>query len=66
MIAAQIPADPLHTQGRVGHPVHGVELRIVDEECSSLEFGEVGMIEVRTPAMFLGCFQKLEKTAEAL
>ncbi|MCH8566213.1 AMP-binding protein [Nesterenkonia sp. LB17] len=53
--------------GTVGHPLPGVEVRIVDRETqATLPQGEVGIIEVRGPNVFVGYWNMPEKTAEEL
>ncbi|MGJ9373166.1 AMP-binding protein [Nesterenkonia sp. CF4.4] len=51
--------------GTVGHPLPGVEVRIVDRETqATLPQGEVGIIEVRGANVFAGYWNMPEKTAE--
>ena len=50
--------------GTVGFALPGVEVRIASESGSSVETGEVGVIEVRGPNVFAGYWQMPEKTAE--
>lgn len=51
--------------GTVGHPLPGVQVRIVDRESqASLPQGEVGIIEVRGDNVFAGYWNMPEKTAE--
>jgi len=51
--------------GTVGHPLPGVEVRIVDRETGApLPQGEVGIIEVRGSNVFAGYWKMPEKTAE--
>ena len=50
--------------GSVGFPLPGVEIRIADPETGvALPAGEIGMIEIRGPNVFLGYWRKPEKTA---
>ena len=50
--------------GSVGFPLPGVEIRIADPETgAALPAGEIGMIEIRGPNVFLGYWRKPEKTA---
>jgi malonyl-CoA/methylmalonyl-CoA synthetase len=51
--------------GTVGHPLPGVELRIIANG-AEVASGEVGMIEVRGPNVFRGYWQMPEKTREEL
>jgi malonyl-CoA/methylmalonyl-CoA synthetase len=49
--------------GTVGKPLPGVDLRITDPDTGAiLPQGEVGMIEVKGPNVFLGYWQMPEKT----
>ena len=51
--------------GTVGHPLPGVEARIVEAETGNvLPQGEVGILEVRGPNVFQGYWRMPEKTAE--
>ncbi|EXF24615.1 malonyl-CoA synthase [Nesterenkonia sp. AN1] len=51
--------------GTVGHPLPGVEVRIVDRETqATLPQNEVGIIEVRGGNVFAGYWNMPEKTAE--
>ena len=51
--------------GTVGHPLPGVEVRITDPETTTpTPTGEIGMIEVRGPNVFIGYWNMPEKTAE--
>jgi len=50
--------------GSVGFPLPGVEIRIANPETGvTLPAGEIGMIEIRGPNVFLGYWRKPEKTA---
>jgi malonyl-CoA/methylmalonyl-CoA synthetase len=50
--------------GSVGFPLPGIEIRIADPETGiALPAGEIGMIEIRGPNVFLGYWRKPEKTA---
>jgi malonyl-CoA/methylmalonyl-CoA synthetase len=50
--------------GTVGFPLPGVETRIADPETGApLRQGEIGMIEVRGPNVFMGYWRLPEKTA---
>jgi len=51
--------------GTVGHPLPGVEVRIMKGE-EELPQGEIGSIEVRGPNVFSGYWQMPEKTKEEL
>ena len=50
--------------GSVGFPLPGIEIKIADPETGlALPAGEIGMIEIRGPNVFLGYWRKSEKTA---
>ena len=51
--------------GTVGHPLPGVDLRIM-RDGTQVQRGEIGTIEVRGPNVFRGYWQMPEKTAEEL
>lgn len=52
--------------GSVGHPVPGVEVRIVDDEGADVEDGDSGEIWVRGDNVFLGYLDDPESTARVL
>ncbi|MAX33556.1 MAG: malonyl-CoA synthase [Halomonadaceae bacterium] len=53
--------------GTVGMPLPGVEIRITDREShTALPQGEIGMLEVRGPNVFVGYWRMPEKTKEEL
>jgi len=52
--------------GSVGHPLPGVEVRIVDPDSgASLPFGEIGDVQLRGPNIFKGYWRQKEKTLES-
>jgi len=54
-------------RGRIGHPLPGVSVRIVDPEtCAPLPVHEPGLLLVRGPNVMKGYLGLPEKTAEAL
>jgi acyl-[acyl-carrier-protein]-phospholipid O-acyltransferase / long-chain-fatty-acid--[acyl-carrier-protein] ligase len=54
-------------RGRIGHPLPGVSVRIVDPETREpLPAGSAGLLLVRGPNIMLGYLGKPEKTAEVL
>ncbi|MCB6179889.1 malonyl-CoA synthase [Rhodobacter sp. Har01] len=59
------PYDGERRAGTVGFPLPGVDLRIMADG-AEVAPGEVGVIEVRGPNVFLGYWQMPEKTAEEL
>ena len=60
-------SNPLHGErriGSVGHPLPGVEVRIVEAESrEELPDGEIGELEIRGPNVFKGYWLQPEKTA---
>ena len=62
-------ADGAPGPGTVGEPLSGVELRLVDEEGTTLNVSDgetMGEIEVRGPNLFLGYLGRPEATQEAM
>lgn len=62
---ASNPFDGDRRAGTVGHPLPGVDLRIMADGATVAQ-GEVGGIEVRGPNVFQGYWNNPEKTAEEL
>ncbi|GAB4267639.1 MAG: malonyl-CoA synthase [Pararhodobacter sp.] len=61
------PYDGERRAGTVGFPLPGVELKITDPETGeTLPQGQIGVIEVRGPNVFMGYWQMPEKTAAEL
>jgi malonyl-CoA/methylmalonyl-CoA synthetase len=61
------PYDGDRVPGSVGFPLPSVELKITDPETGAERAqGEVGMIEVRGPNVFVGYWEQPEKTEEEL
>jgi len=62
-------SNPLHDErriGSVGHPLPGVQVRIVEAESrETLPDGEIGELEIRGPNVFKGYWGQPEKTAES-
>ena len=59
-------SNPLHGErrpGSVGHPLPGVEVRVVDTDGKPLGPNEIGGIEVKGPNVFKGYWRLPEKTA---
>ncbi|MFT5135434.1 MAG: malonyl-CoA/methylmalonyl-CoA synthetase [Arenicella sp.] len=50
--------------GTVGPPLPGVDIRIADENNTSLPDGDIGNLQVRGPNVFKGYWKLPEKTAE--
>ncbi len=65
--AGMITSNPLdgdRVAGTVGHPLPGVEARVVSEDGEAVADGDVGGLEIRGPNVFLGYWRQPEKTAE--
>jgi malonyl-CoA/methylmalonyl-CoA synthetase len=61
------PYDGERRAGSVGFALPGTEVRVVDAETrAALPAGEIGMVEVRGPNVFVGYWRMPEKTAEEL
>ncbi|RZF63657.1 AMP-dependent synthetase [Sphingomonas populi] len=59
--------DPALGFSRLGHPLAGIELRIVDRETGAdLPTGEQGEVLIRGYSLFEGYYKDPDKTAEAL
>ncbi|BBI53629.1 hypothetical protein HORIV_60500 [Vreelandella olivaria] len=53
--------------GTVGMPLPGVEMRITDRETGAeVPSGEIGMLQIRGPNVFIGYWRMPEKTREEL
>jgi len=62
-----LTSNPLNGErlpGSVGHPLPGVQLRIVDESGTELNVGEIGAVQVKGPNVFKGYWRLPEKTKE--
>ncbi|MFT7675881.1 MAG: malonyl-CoA/methylmalonyl-CoA synthetase, partial [Gammaproteobacteria bacterium] len=58
------PYDGERRAGTVGFPLPGVEVQILNEDSGEpVADGDIGMIEVRGPNVFIGYWRKPEKTA---
>ncbi|QTP60302.1 malonyl-CoA synthase [Billgrantia antri] len=61
------PYDGERRAGTVGMPLPGVEYRITDRESHvPVPQGEIGMLEIRGPNVFIGYWRMPEKTREEL
>ncbi|MGQ4879348.1 malonate--CoA ligase [Billgrantia sp. LNSP4103-1] len=61
------PYDGERRAGTVGKPLPGVEYRITDRESHEpVPQGEIGMLEIRGPNVFIGYWRMPEKTREEL
>jgi malonyl-CoA/methylmalonyl-CoA synthetase len=62
-------SNPLNDErriGSVGHPLPGVEVRIVESESrETLPDGEIGELEIRGPNVFKGYWGRPDKTTES-
>jgi len=61
-------ANPLNGErrpGRVGTPLPGVEVRLVDESGAEVESGTPGELEVRGPSVFLEYWKRPDETTAA-
>lgn len=59
------PYDGERRAGTVGFPLPGVSVKITDPDTGApIAKGEIGMIEVKGPNVFIGYWQMPEKTAE--
>ena len=54
-------------RGRIGHPLPGISVRIVNPEtCEPTTLGQTGLLLVRGPNIMLGYLGRAEKTADVL
>ncbi len=61
------PYDGTRRAGTVGRPLPGVEIRIIDRETGrEVADGEIGILQVRGPNVFIGYWRMPEKTREEL
>lgn len=61
------PYDGARRAGTVGRPLPGVEIRITDRETGKeVADGEIGILQVRGPNVFIGYWGMPEKTREEL
>jgi len=59
------PLEGERRPGRVGHPLPGIEVRLVDEEGDLVPMGVPGEIEVRGPNVFLEYWARPDATERA-
>ena len=64
-MALSNPLDGERRAGFVGHPLPGVEARLVDEHGSGAADGSAGELEIRGPNVFLEYWRRPEETAQA-
>jgi malonyl-CoA/methylmalonyl-CoA synthetase len=65
--AGMITSNPLagpRVGGTVGKPLHGIEVRVVDERGEAVGPGVIGAVQVRGPNIFAGYWQMPDKTRE--
>ncbi|WNL38553.1 malonyl-CoA synthase [Halomonas sp. PAMB 3232] len=61
------PYEGERRAGTVGMPLDGVEIRIIDRETGrEVEDGDIGILHVRGPNVFIGYWRMPEKTREEL
>lgn len=61
------PYEGARRAGTVGMPLPGVEMRITDRETGNeVPLGEIGMLQIRGPNVFIGYWRMPEKTREEL
>ena len=61
------PYEGARRAGTVGMPLPGVEMRITDRETGDeVAHGEIGMLQIRGPNVFIGYWRMPEKTREEL
>lgn len=61
------PYEGARRAGTVGMPLPGVELRITNRETGDeVPLGEIGMLQIRGPNVFIGYWRMPEKTREEL
>lgn len=61
------PYEGARRAGTVGMPLPGVEMRITNRETGAeVPRGEIGMLQIRGPNVFIGYWQMPEKTREEL
>lgn len=65
MILTSNPYDGDRVAGTVGFPLPGVRLRVVRDDGSLADVGEVGMVHVRGDGVFLGYWKLPDRTAES-
>ncbi|HTP97734.1 MAG TPA: malonyl-CoA synthase [Casimicrobiaceae bacterium] len=58
------PLDGPRVGGTVGRPLHGIDVRVADEQGRVCEAGVIGGVQVKGPNVFSGYWQMPEKTRE--
>ena len=58
------PLDGKRVAGTVGYALPGIKVRVAGESGELLPAGEVGLVELKGPNVFIGYWQMQEKTAQ--
>lgn len=64
VITCSNPYDGVRKPGTVGKPLPGIEARIMTDDGSPADIGEVGELHVRGDSVFTGYWQMPDKTAQ--
>ncbi|SKB84779.1 acyl-CoA synthetase [Maribacter arcticus] len=64
-MAISNPYNGTRRPGHIGQPLHGVSIRLVDENNQIVTVGEPGEIQIKGPNVFKEYWRKPEATAEA-
>jgi malonyl-CoA/methylmalonyl-CoA synthetase len=64
-VITSLPLDGPWPQGSVGLPLDGVELRVVAEDGTPVQPGEVGSVQLRGPNLFRRYWRRPDATREA-
>ena len=65
-VITSLPLDGPWTDGSVGLPIAGIELRTLRDDGSAAQAGEVGSVVIRGPNLFREYWQKPEATQAAM
>ena len=58
------PLNGKRKPGTIGHPLPGVEVRIVDDAGDQVSAGDIGQLQIKGPNVFSGYWRQPEKTRE--